>query len=181
MSIKNGYTKINNTLFWALMQLPKREQLVFTCLRIESDYTTHLTDPLSVKDIVEFTGIKRPHVGNALRNLEEKGWITKTEQKGYTYKWELSIAKLPNAEVYEFVESSVSETEVSPTDRFQVEKVGDNLVKTLTLGPRIYRYNHAISEFEMKGLWKKDDDAWETANGYADHLSETDKIELQSV
>ena len=45
MSIKKGYTKINNTLFWAVMQLPRAEQLVFACLRIESDYLTHVTDP----------------------------------------------------------------------------------------------------------------------------------------
>ena len=36
MSIKNGYTRINNTLLWAPLQLPKSQRLVFTCLRIES-------------------------------------------------------------------------------------------------------------------------------------------------
>ena len=107
MSIKSGYTQINNTLLWALMQLPRGQRLVFTCLRIESDYKTHLTDPLSIKDLVEFTGLKRQHVNNDLKALEKKGWITKIDRKGYIYQWELSIAKLTNAEVHEFLQAPV--------------------------------------------------------------------------
>lgn len=190
MSIKNGYTQINNTLLCALMELPKWQRLTFTCLRVESDYRTHETDFLSVKSIVEFTGLKRQSVDIALRTLENKGWITKVDRKGYTYQWELSIAKLTNDEVHAFLYNQLElelgpepkpepKSEVPPVERFNVEDVDGKSVKTLNLGPRTYRYNGAIAEFEMRSLWKGEN-AWETANGHAEHLSESDKIELQS-
>ena len=181
MSIKNGYTQINNTLLWASQQLPKGQRLVFMCLRIESDYKTHLTDPLSIKDLVEFTGLKRQHVNNDLKALEKKGWITKIDRKGYVYQWELSIAKLTNAEVYEFLQAPVEfpQPEGPPVDRFITDMINDKAVKMLLLGPRVYRYNAAISDFEAK-LLHKGDDAWEIANGHIDYLSEADKAELQA-
>lgn len=174
-----GYTQINNTLLWALMQLPKPQQHVFTCLRIESDYKTHVSNFLSIRDIIEFTGMKRPHINTALRNLEKKAWITMIDQKGYNYQWELSIAKLTNAEVCECVQAP-TKTDVQSDERFQVEEIDGKSVKVLTSGPRIYRYNNTIADFEIKALWKKEEAAWEIANGYADNLSDADKIELQS-
>ena len=181
MSIKNGYTQINNTLLWALLQLPRGQQLVFTCLRIESDYNTHETDPLSVKDIAELTGLKRQHAHNDLRALEKSGWITKTDQKGYTYQWELSIAKLTNQEVHEFLQvpEPHPEPEIPTVDRFVLDTLDGKSVKILNLGPRVYRYNAAISDFETKVVYKGDND-WEVANGYTKHLSEADKVELQA-
>ena len=180
MSIKNGYTQINNTLLWALMQLPKRQQLVFSCLRIESDYNTHLTKLLSVKDIANFTSLHRNHVSSALKLLETNCWITKIDRKGYAYIWELSIAKLTNAEVHEFLQAPVeSQPEAPPVDRFITDTINDKTVKMLMLGPRVYRYNAAISDFEAKLLYTGDD-AWEIANGHIDYLSEADKTELQA-
>lgn len=121
---------MNNTLLWALMQLPKRQQLVFSCLRIESDYNTHLTKLLSIKDIANFTSLHRNHVSSALKLLETNCWITKVDKKGYTYQWELSIVKLTNEEVHAFIHVSPEadsqpepSPEVSPADRFQIEAV----------------------------------------------------------
>ena len=190
MSVKNGYTQINNTLLWALMQLPKSERITFTCLRIESDYRTHETNALKVKDIVEFTGLKRQSVDIALRSLEKKRWIVKIDKNGYRYQWDLSIARLTNAEVYEFLQTSTEtdsqreiefapQLEAPPVDRFQVEEIDGKSVKVLNFGPRVYRYNNSIADFETKAAWKEDA-VWETANGQAQLLSEADKTELRS-
>ena len=196
MPIHNGYTQINNTLLLALLQLPKRQTLVFGCLRINSDYQTHLSKPMSIKDIAEFTNLKRPHVNNSLNTLEAKGWITKVDKKGYAYQWELSIARLTNEQVYAFLNPSETDTqteiefeqqqeldpkpEVQPVDRFQLETVDGKQVKILLLGPRAYRFNDTISDFETKPSWKEGDDGWELANGHSAYLSDSDKLELQS-
>ena len=190
MSNLNGYTQMNNTLLWALMQLPKRQQLVFWCLRIKSDYTTHESDPLSKKDIADFTSLHRSNVSRALKAMEESHWITRLDQKGHTYRWELSIAKLTNAEVHEFLQTSAPAPEsqpeptaepqqeaVPPADRFEVETVNGKAVKALISGPRLYRYNEQKSDFETKPLYKGN---WEIANGYSRYLSDADKLELQA-
>ena len=196
MPIHNGYTQINNTLLLALLQLPTGQRLVFGCLRINSDYKTHLSDSLSVKNIAELTGLKRQNVNNDLKALEAKGWIAKVDQEGYTYQWELSIAKLTNEEVYVLLNPSGTDTqtelefeteieteptpEVQPVDRFQLETVDGKQVKILLLGPRAYRFNDTISDFETKPSWKEGDDGWELANGHSEYLSDADKLELQS-
>ena len=195
MTITKGYTQINNTLFFALLQLPRGQQLVFGCLRINSDYTTHVSDPMSAKDIVEFTGLKRQNINNDLKALEANGWITRIIQEGYTYQWELSIAKLTNEEAYAFLYGSETDTEqelnfdpklaeepkseVKPADRFIVETVDGKKAKTLLLGPHAYRYNEALSDFQIRALWKGED-AWELANGHTKLLSDTDITELQA-
>ena len=166
MPIHNGYTQINNTLLLALLELPKPQRLVFGCLKVNSDYTTHLSDSLCLKDIAKQTGLKRQNISNALIALEKKGWIAKIERKGYTYKWELSIVKLTNEEVNAFLHPSETDTqtelEFEPqperqpkellAERFQLEKVNGKSVKMLTLGPRMYRFNAGISDFEIRAL-----------------------------
>ena len=191
MTITKGYTQINNTLFFALLQLPRGQQLVFGCLRINSDYTTHVSDPMSAKDICEFTGLKRQNINNDLKALEANGWITRIIQEGYTYQWELSIAKLTNEEVHEFLYGSETDSqqeltfesqpkpEVKLADRFQLQTINGKKVQTLILGPHAYRYNEAISDFQIRSLWKGDD-TWELANGHTKHLSDTDITELQA-
>ena len=195
MTITKGYTQINNTLLLALLELPKGQRLVFGCLRINSDYTNHVSNPMSVKNIVEFTGLKRQNINNDLKTLEETGWIAKVTQAGYTYQWELSIAKLTNEEVHTFLYPSEPDTqtelnfdanlEPEPTTepdtvhRYKVETIDGKQVKTLTLGPYAYRFNQAISDFQIKPLWKNDD-AWEMANGHTKHLSDTDIFELHA-
>ena len=169
--------------------------MFFGCLRINSDYKTHLSDPLCVKNIVDFTGLKRQNVNNDLKTLEENGWITRVDQEGYTYQWELSIAKLTNEEVGAVLNPSEKDTqteiefeqqelepkpEVQPVDRFQLKTVDGKQVKILLLGPRAYRFNNAISDFETKPSWKEGNDGWELANGHAAYLSDADRSELQS-
>ena len=173
---------MNNTLFMALLQLPKPQRLIFGHLRVESDYSTHLTKCLSIKDLVQLSSLKRQHVSNALIALEKKGWITKIDKKGYTYQWELSIVKLTNEEVHAFLQAPVEpqpEPEVPHVDRFITDTINDKAVKMLLLGPRVYRYNAEISDFEAK-LLHKGDDTWEIANGHTAYLSEADKAELQA-
>ena len=72
------------------------------------------------------------------------------------------------------------EPEAPPVDRFITDTFNDKVVKMLMLGPRVYRYNAAISDFEAKLLYTGDD-AWKIANGHIDYLSEADKAEITGV
>ena len=190
----NGYVKINNTLLWECTQLPKPQQLIFLRLRIHSDYETHVSTPMKMKQLVELTGSDRANIFRAVKALEKAGWITRLDTGSKrVYQWELSIAKLTNQGVYEFLHAPKPipepqlelEPEPEPTPELEPEpaiavvELNGQQVNILTHGPRSYRFNAEKQDFETKPLWKQD--SWELANGHIEYISEDEKRELQNM
>ena len=190
----NGYVKINNTLLWECTQLPKPQQLIFLRLRIHSDYETHVSTPMKMKQLAELTGSDRANIFRAVKALEKAGWITRLDTGSKrVYQWELSIAKLTNQGVYEFLHAPKPipepqlelEPEPEPTPELEPEpaiavvELNGQQVNILTHGPRSYRFNAEKQDFETKPLWKQD--SWELANGHIEYISEDEKRELQNM
>lgn len=48
-----AYAKIENAILWKIGLLPKAQRLTFIQLKIHSDYTTHMTQPFSYKELVK--------------------------------------------------------------------------------------------------------------------------------
>ena len=52
-----AYAKIENGILWKIGLLPKAQRLTFIQLKIHSNYTTHITQPFSYRELVEKTGL----------------------------------------------------------------------------------------------------------------------------
>lgn len=186
-----AYAKIGNDILWKIVLLPKAQRLTFTQLKIHSDYTTHITQPFSYKELVEKTGLDLRAVKVGIRELEKSGWLTRILTKGYFYTWELTALKpIGQAGGKNETESqtqaatrqssdtpSTRESPATPTNPWEIKEIDGQQVKVYAHAGRLYRFNTGSKKFETTMAWKEN---WETANGHLENLTDAVKEELRN-
>ena len=177
-----AYAKIGNDILWKIVLLPKAQRLTFTQLKIHSDYTTHITQPFSYKELVEKTGLDLRAVKVGIRELEKSGWLTRSLTKGYFYTWELTALKpIGQAggknETESQTQTATHEPGDTPTNPWEIKEIDGQQVKVYSRAGRLYRFNTGSQEFETTMEWKEN---WETANGHIENLSDAVKEELRN-
>ena len=185
------YAKIENSILWKIGLLPKAQRLTFIQLKIHSDYTTHVTQPFSYRELVEKTGLDLRSVKVGIRELQKSGWLTRTVTKGHFYTWELTALKpIGQAGGKNKTESQTQaapretgdtpatrESPGTPTNPWEIKEMDGQQVKVYSRAGRLYRFNTGSQEFETTMKWKEN---WETANGHIEYLTEAVKEELRN-
>ena len=176
------FAKIDNDLLWKIGLLPKAQRLTFIQLKIHSDYTTHITQPFSYKELVEKTGLDLRSVKVGIRELEKSGWLTRILTKGYFYTWELTALKpIGQAGGKNKAESQTQaatrQPSDTPTNPFEIKEIDGQQVKVYSRAGRLYRFNTGLKEFETTMAWKEN---WETVNGHIEYLTDAVKEELRN-
>ncbi|MDE0686409.1 MAG: helix-turn-helix domain-containing protein [Candidatus Poribacteria bacterium] len=186
-----AYAQIENTILWKIGLLPKAQRLTFIQLKIHSDYTTHITQPFSYKELVKKTGLDLRSVKVGIRELEKGGWLTRTVTKGYFYTWELTALKpIGQAGGKNKTESQTQaatrqpddtpatrESPATPTNLLEIKEMDGQEVKVYSRAGRLYRFNTGSQEFETTMEWKEN---WETVNGHIEYLTDGVKEELRN-
>lgn len=186
-----AYAKIGNDILWKIVLLPKAQRLTFTQLKIHSDYTTHITQPFSYKELVEKTGLDLRAVKVGIRELEKSGWLTRILTKGYFYTWELTALKpigqaggknetesQTQTATHEPGDTPVThESPATPTNPWEIREIDGQQVKVYSRAGRLYRFNTGSNKFETTVAWKEN---WETANGHLENLTDAVKEELRN-
>ena len=192
-----AYAKIENGILWKIGLLPKAQRLTFIQLKIHSNYTTHITQPFSYRELVEKTGLDLRSVKRGILELEKSGWLTRTLTKSHFYTWELTALKpIGQADGKNKAESQTQaatpapevkpepgdtpatrESPVAPTNPFEFKEIDGQQVKVYSFAGRLYRFNTGLEEFETTMGWK---DHWEIANGHTEYLTDAVKEELRN-
>ena len=185
------YAKIENAILWKIGLLPKAQRLTFIQLKIHSDYTTHITQPFSYKELVKKTGLDLRSVKTGILGLEKSGWLTRILTKGYFYTWELTALKpIGQADEKNKTESqkqaatrqpgdtpTTRESPATPTNPLEIKEIDGQQVKVYSCAGRLYRFNTGSQEFETTMEWKEN---WETVNGHIEYLTDAVKEELRN-
>ena len=177
-----AYAKIGNDILWKIVLLPKAQRLTFTQLKIHSDYTTHITQPFSYKELVEKTGLDLRSVKMGIRELEKDGWLTRISTKAHFYTWELTALKpIGQAGGKNKTESQTQPVTSEPgdtsTNPLKIKEIDGQKVKVYSHAGRLYRFNTGSKKFETTMAWKEN---WETANGHLENLTDAVKEELRN-